>query len=109
MEEVKSKELTFNQNPLMPLSIFLKGIKNDGRIRAMHMMVFITLYELWLKQKGANPIPIKRQELMEQAKISSKVTWHKTIKELDEFGYIIYKPLYHKKKCSEVCLLEKGS
>jgi len=41
---------------------------------------------------------------MQLSHIRSIATYHKVIKELHAFGYIIYKPSYHPKKGSEISL-----
>lgn len=88
----------------MPLRNFLEGIKDDGRIRPVHSAVFLTLYNLWLENDGKNPVPIRKKEVMEKAKITSPMTWHRTIIELDEYGYVDYQPTYNRTRVSMVSL-----
>jgi len=88
----------------MPLRNFLEGIKDDQRIRTTHSAVFLTLYGLWLENNGENPIPICKKEVMEKAKIISPMTWHRTIIELNEYGYVDYQPTFNRTSISTVSL-----
>lgn len=104
-ENRKSKVLESDKIPfLMPLRNFLEGIKNDERIRTTHSAVFLTLYGLWLENNGQNPIAIKKKEVMAKAKIISQMTWHRTIIELNEYGYVDYQPTYNRTRVSTVSL-----
>jgi hypothetical protein len=60
--------------------------------------IFCDLYELfhkWLAGGFVNPIPISRMEIMLQTHIGSIVTYHKCIRQLRVFGYLIYAPSYN--------------
>jgi hypothetical protein len=104
-ESRKSRECRSDQlSLLMPLRNFLEGIKDDPRIRTTHTAVFLTLYGLWLDNNGNNPIPIMKRKVMEKAKIISQMTWHRTIIELNEYGYIEYQPTYNRTRISTVSL-----
>jgi len=104
-ENRKSKECKSDKIPfLMPLRNFLEGIKDDQRIRTTHSAVFLTLYGLWLENNGENPIPICKKEVMEKAKIISPMTWHRTIIELNEYGYVDYQPTFNRTSISTVSL-----
>ena len=104
-ENRKSQECTSDQSTLlMPLRNFLEGIKDDHRIRTTHTAVFLTLYGLWLENNGKNPIPIIKRKVMEKAKIISQMTWHRTMIELDEYGYVDYQPTFNRTRVSTVSL-----
>jgi hypothetical protein len=53
-----------------------------------------------------NPIEITRTSVMEVAKISGLATYHKCIKDLNDFGYILYKPSYNPAISSQVFLIK---
>nr|WP_294897206.1 hypothetical protein [uncultured Pedobacter sp.] len=104
-ENRKSRVCKSDRIPfLMPLRNFLEGIKDDKRIRTTHSAVFLTLYGLWLENDGQNPIPVKKKEAMAKAKIISQMTWHRTIIELNEYGYVDYQPTYNRTRVSTVSL-----
>jgi hypothetical protein len=104
LQKGKSKEPVSEADNLAPLKLFLQRIKVDPRIRAMHISVFMALYELWLNSDGNGEIDIVSHKIMPIAKISSSVTWHRTIKDLHDFGYLIYHPTFNRTKCSKVYL-----
>ena len=89
-----------------PLHHFLKAINNDHRVNTKHIAVYMTLYKLWLEKKCSNPIEIVSHKVMKAAKISSSSTWHKTIRSLDEYGYIRYEPTFNRMRCSKVYLID---
>lgn len=50
-------------------------------------------------------IHISRRQLMKLSRIQSNVTYHKCIRQLQEYGYIKYTPSYHPLRGSCVELL----
>lgn len=87
------------------LAVFYRRASKDERMLPSHVSLFMTLYYKWVRNKFADVIKIKRVELMSMARISSVVTYHKCIRELHEFGYIIYKPTNDYYKGTEVMIL----
>lgn len=47
------------------------------------------------KNRNVTDFPISRKNIMQPSKIGAIVTYHKCISELQEYGYIIYKPTYN--------------
>lgn len=89
---------------LAPLQIFFTKSHADPKIRVAHIAAYLALYEIWLLKKGCNPIELDTKIVMNNAKISSSATWHQTIRALDEYGYINYKPSFNRMKKSKVYL-----
>lgn len=73
--------------------IFFK-LFNDKRINVWHMSLFIALLYSWYKNDSKDPLMITRREIMKLAHFRSIATYHKCIKQLQEFGYIKYNPSY---------------
>jgi hypothetical protein len=80
----------------------------DERINVWHFSVYMSLLNKWLLNGQVNPVSISRSEIMGQAHIGSIVTYHKVIRQLREFGYIIYNPSYNPFIGSYVSLLVPG-
>jgi hypothetical protein len=80
----------------------LKRMSGDKRLMATHASLFTALFIQWQRNGFDNPFPITRRELMTHSKIASPATYHKCMRELDEYGYIRYQPSYHPKKGSLV-------
>jgi hypothetical protein len=78
----------------------IRRIRGDERLLATHVSLFTALFVQWQRNRFINPVRVTRRELMTFSKIASIATYHKCIRELDEFGYIRYQPSYHPAKGS---------
>ena len=74
---------------------FFVAIRDDSRIGPVHISLFMAIVQHWNKNNCNDPICVFGKELMELAKISGVATYHKSIKELHEYGYIIYEPSFN--------------
>lgn len=74
----------------------------DQRLMAVHVSLFTALFIQWQRNEFVSPFPVTRRELMGFSKIASVATYHKCIKQLDAYGYIIYQPSFHPQKGSLV-------
>jgi hypothetical protein len=83
-------------------SKLLKRMSMDGRLNATHISLFSGLFVQWQRGGFKSPFSITRKTLMAFSRIASIATYHKCIKELDEYGYICYEPSYHPKLGSQV-------
>ena len=80
----------------------LKRLSGDERLMATHVSLFTALFIQWQRNSFVSPFPITRRELMMHSKIASAATYHKCIRQLDNYGYIRYRPDYHPRKGSLV-------
>lgn len=80
----------------------------DERISVWHFAVYMCFVHKWLTGGLANPIAISRKEVMQRSHIASIVTYHKCIKQLEAFDYIIYEPSYNPFTGSSIYLLVTG-
>jgi len=96
---MKTKLLTAE---LTAYGSLLKRMSKDQRLMATHVSLFTALFIQWQYFSFASPFAITRRELMAHSKIASIATYHKCMKQLDEFGYIRYQPSYHPKQGSLV-------
>lgn len=71
------------------LKCFLERVEDDNRIGPAHISLFLAL---WLQPDENSMIMINRKSLMSICKIQSPTTYHKTLRQLHEFGYIRYEP-----------------
>ena len=90
------------------LSSFFVSIRSDNRISTSHISLYMALFECWNQNDFQNPVTIKRKQVMEAAKISGLATYHRCIKELHEYGYIVYLPSYNSAIGSQVIILVNG-
>ena len=89
-------------NYIRHLTGFYDKIQQDERLNPTHISLYLALFQFWNINHFQNPISISRNEMMRLSKISALGTYHKCIKELQNFGYIEYIPslsLIHIQMC----------
>lgn len=91
-------------NYIFHLTGFYDKIQEDHRLNPTHISLYLALFQFWNLNRFRNPISISRNEMMKLSKISAFGTYHKCIKELQEFGYIEYIPSFNPYKGSLVNL-----
>lgn len=94
----------------MDLNVFktyLKILVQDERITVWHMAMIFGIMQLATSVDLHAPIYISRKKVMQLSHINNFMTYHKCIKELQQFGYIDYCPSYHPAYGSKVHLLKK--
>src|ERR1041385_4341406 len=93
-------------NYIKHLTAFFESVAEDSRLNSTHLSVYISLFQFWNINRFQNPISVSRSEVMRVSKISAKATYHKVVKELHAFGYIMYKPSFNPYKGSSIYLFE---
>ena len=91
-------------NYIRHLTGFYDRIQQDDRLNPTHISLYLALFQFWNLNHFQNPISISRNEMMKLSKISALGTYHKCIKQLQEFGYIEYIPSFNPYKGSLVNL-----
>ena len=91
-------------NYIRHLTGFYDKIQQDERLNPTHISLYLALFQFWNINHFQNPISISRNEMMRLSKISALGTYHKCIKELQNFGYIEYFPSFNPYKGSLVNL-----
>ncbi|KDN56684.1 hypothetical protein [Flavobacterium seoulense] len=91
-------------NYIKHLTGFFNKSNQDKTINPTHISLYLALFQRWNLNRFKNPIIISREEMMVTAKIKSKATYHKCMKELHQKKYIIYKPSYNPYEGTEVIL-----
>jgi hypothetical protein len=76
------------------LTAVMDAVRNDGRIGATHLSLYLALFQLWNQADFEEPVSINRPEVLEMAKIS-RSTYHRCMNDLNELGYVKYIPSYH--------------
>ena len=92
----------------LQLSNLYSAIIKDNRITVHHLCLYMGLCYWWTQNKCQNPVAITRKIVMDVAKIKSIASYHKFMKELEEFGYIKYCPSYHPELGSTFFLKEQN-
>ncbi len=91
-------------NYIRHLTGFYERIQQDERLNPTHISLYLALFQFWNLNHFRNPISISRNEMMRLSKISALGTYHKCIKQLQDFGYIEYLPSFNPYKGSLVNL-----
>jgi len=86
------------------ISYFFDKIKCDPRISITHIGIYAALLKYWVDHGKTNPFYAFGQEIMTIAKISAPTTYHKIVKELNDYGYIRYEPSFKKNRGSRISL-----
>lgn len=95
-------------NYILHLTGFYERVQEDNRLNPTHISLYLALFQFWNLNRFQNPISISRNEMMRLSKIAAFGTYHKCIKQLQEFGYIEYIPSFNPYKGSMVNLLSLG-
>jgi replication initiation and membrane attachment protein DnaB len=91
---------------LKELTYFYNAIREDHRIGTTHISLYMSLFQFYNLNGFNNPVEITRAAVMKVAKIQGIATFHLCIKDLNDFGYIAYKPSYNPAIRSKVYLLK---
>jgi len=77
--------------------------------KSYHLTLYLALFRLWNRNRFKNPIFAFREELMEMAKIGSKTTYFKIMKDLHCYDFVKYEPSHDPEKASKVYLTTEWS
>lgn len=77
----------------------------DSRINATHISLYMALLHEMIGAGGIDLLLVRPERIMPLAKISSRVTYHRSIRDLHCYGYIIYSPSFRPGE-SKVKLIE---
>jgi hypothetical protein len=83
---------------------FFKAIEDDPRVNSRHVSLYVSLLQFWVNKNSDGALELFSKEVMNICKISASSTYHKTIRELHEFGYIGYEPSFNHNQRSRICL-----
>ena len=86
-------------------AVFLLFSK-DNRLNPTHISLYMALFQLWNTNRFPREFFINRSEVMQLSKIGSKSTYHRCIKELHHWSYIIYSPSHNPYKGSKINILQ---
>jgi hypothetical protein len=89
-------------NYIKQLTQALMRFSDDDRLNPSHVSLYLALFQFWNMNRFQNPISINRSEVMRVSKIGSNATYHRCIKQLDEWSYLEYIPSYNPMKGSKI-------
>jgi len=89
-------------------AIFLQFSK-DSRLNPTHISLYVALFQLWNNYHFPETFHINREEAMQFSKIGSKTTYHRCIKELHHWKYLLYTPSHNPFHGSKIKMLNFGT
>lgn len=91
-------------NYIQHLNATLVDFYGDARLSYGHVSLYMALFFYWNLHLFPDEFYANRTELMKMAKIGSKSTYHRLLKELQEFGHLDYRPAKSPHELSMVAL-----
>ena len=98
-----------NVNYIKHLKATFLQFTKDSRLNPTHISLYLALFHIWNNNRFVDEFFVCRDELMEYSKIGSKSTYHKCIKELSHWKYIIYFPSHNPFKGSKIKMFDFGT
>ncbi len=96
-------------NYIKHLNGIFEQFSKDNRLNTTHISLYVALFQLWNSNFFRQEFYINREEVMEYAKIGSKSTYHKCLKELSYWSYIVYIPSHNPFKGSKIKMFDFGT
>ena len=87
------------------LALFAK----DNRLNPSHISLYLALFQIWNDYHFKESFYINRAEVMDLSKLGSKTTYHKCIKELSHWKYVLYVPSHNPFRGSKVRMFNFGT
>lgn len=91
-------------NYIKHLNGVFEQFSKDNRLNPTHISLYIALFQFWNSNYFRDEFYINREEVMHYAKIGSKSTYHRCIKELSYWKYLLYTPSHNPFKGSKIKL-----
>lgn len=89
-------------------TVFEKFLK-DNRLNPTHISLYMALFQVWNSTRFSEEFFVIRDEVMKQSKIGSKSTYHRCIKELNHWKYIVYFPSHNPYRGSKIKMFKFGT
>ncbi|CAD0004749.1 hypothetical protein [Flavobacterium chungangense] len=86
---------------------YLPNYMDDQRLNIWHLAILTAILGLGYKQGQGRRIKVSRRKIMKLSHVNTLQTYHKYFKQLQDLGYLKYKPSYHPSCKSEVKLCKK--
>ena len=88
--------------------VFLQFSK-DSRLNPTHISLYVALFQLWNNFHFPEEFYVNREEVMSFSKIGSKTTYHRCIKELNHWKYLLYIPSHNPYRGSRIKMHKFGT
>ncbi len=96
-------------NYIKHLNAVFPQFSKDSRLNPTHISLYVALFQFWNTNFFKDEFYINREEVMSYSKIGSKSTYHRCIKELSYWKYILYIPSHNPFKGSSIKMFDFGT
>ncbi len=79
-------------NYILHLNGALRKFSEDENISSSHRSLYLAFFELWNQKHFPETFMVNRKQVMALAKMRSRTTYHKLLRELKMWGYLQYRP-----------------
>jgi hypothetical protein len=95
-------------NYIRHVNTFFAQARQDKRLHANHVSLYMSLFHVWNQHRFQNPFPILREEVVSFCHIGSPNTYTQCLKDLAAFGYILYQKGGLRGASSQISFLQLG-
>ena len=81
----------------------------DSRLNPTHISLYIALFQIWNEYRFTETFYVNRAEVMELSKVGSKTTYHRCIKQLSHWNYLLYTPSHNPFRGSRIKMYHFGT
>ncbi|MDT0642190.1 hypothetical protein RM553_05025 [Zunongwangia sp. F363] len=89
-------------NYIRQLNAAFELFYSDDRLNPNHISLYMALFQEWNSSRFADTFFINRREMMNAAKIGSKTSYHRCVRDLDQWKYLAYFPSNNPFKGSKI-------
>ena len=93
-------------NYIKHLNTVFFQFSKDKRLNPTHISLYMALFQLWNINRFPEDFFINREEVMQLSKIGSKSTYHRCLKELNHWNYVVYFPSHNPYRGSKIKMLK---
>ncbi|MDX1718889.1 MAG: hypothetical protein R3353_01925 [Salegentibacter mishustinae] len=79
-------------NYISHLNGVLRKFSEDDKISSSHRSLYLAFFELWNQKRFPKTTMVNSKQVMSLAKIRSRTTYHKLLRDLKTWGYLQYHP-----------------
>ena len=96
-------------NYIKHLNGVMSQFSKDNRLNPTHISLYLALFQIWNEYHFKPSFYINRAEVMDLSKLGSKTTYHRCIKELSHWKYILYEPSHNPFRGSKIKMFNFGT
>jgi hypothetical protein len=96
-------------NYIKHLNGVFEQFSKDTRLNPTHISLYIALFQIWNDYHFTESFYVNRSEVMELSKVGSKTTYHRCIKQLSHWKYLLYTPSHNPFRGSRIKMFNFGT